>query len=77
MRRQIPEGNPWEDDKEQRGSKEVRRLRNLVNNLEMADERVCVTWLIFKLRNTSGDNYIFILGRSSTVEVMAMTEGGE
>ena len=42
-----------------------------MNNLEMADERVCVTWLIFKLRNTSGDNYIFILRRSSTVEVMA------
>ena len=30
-------GNPQEDDKEQRSSEEVRRLRNLANNLEMAD----------------------------------------
>jgi hypothetical protein len=26
---------------------------------------VCVTWSIFKLKNTSGVNYVFILGRSS------------
>jgi hypothetical protein len=26
---------------------------------------VCVTWSIFELENTSGANYIFILGRSS------------
>jgi hypothetical protein len=26
---------------------------------------VCVTWLIFELKNTSGVNYVFILGRSS------------
>jgi hypothetical protein len=31
---------------------------------------VCVTWLIFKLKNTSRANYIFILGRSSVVEAM-------
>ena len=30
-------------------------------------ERVCVTWLIFELENTSGANYVFILGRSSAV----------
>ena len=30
-------GNPQEDDKEQRSSEEVQRLRNLANNLEMAD----------------------------------------
>jgi hypothetical protein len=27
---------------------------------------VCVTWSIFKLKNISGVNYVFILGRSST-----------
>jgi hypothetical protein len=32
---------------------------------------VCVTWSIFKLKNTSGANYIFILGRGSMVEAMA------
>jgi hypothetical protein len=31
------QGNPWEDDKEQRSSEEVQRLRNLVDNLEMID----------------------------------------
>jgi hypothetical protein len=30
-----------------------------------------VTWLIFKLENTSGANYIFILGRSSTAGAAA------
>jgi hypothetical protein len=28
---------------------------------------VCVTWSIFELENTSGVNYVFILGRSSVV----------
>jgi hypothetical protein len=27
-----------------------------------------VTWLIFELKNTSGVNYVFILGRSSAAE---------
>jgi hypothetical protein len=27
-----------------------------------------VTWSIFKLKNTSGVNYVFILGRSSAAE---------
>jgi hypothetical protein len=30
---------------------------------------VCVTWLIFELENTSGANYIFILGRSSAATI--------
>jgi hypothetical protein len=30
-----------------------------------------MTWLIFELENTSGANYVFILGRSSVVEAMA------
>jgi hypothetical protein len=30
-----------------------------------------VTWSIFELKNTSGVNYIFILGRSSAVEAAA------
>jgi hypothetical protein len=29
---------------------------------------VCVTWSIFELKNTSGVNYVFILGRSSAAE---------
>jgi hypothetical protein len=58
-------GNPREDDKEQRSSEEVQRLRNLAENLGRQTESVCVTWLIFKLKNTSGVNYVFILGRSS------------
>jgi hypothetical protein len=62
-----PQGNPREDDKEQRSPKEVRRLRNLAENLGRQAERVCVTWSIFKLKNTSGVNYVFILGRSSAV----------
>jgi hypothetical protein len=33
-------------------------------------ERVCVTWSIFKLKNISGVNYIFILGGSSAVGAM-------
>jgi hypothetical protein len=57
-----------EDDKEQRSSEEVRRLRNLVENLERQAEGVCVTWSIFELKNTSGVNYLFILGRSSVAE---------
>jgi hypothetical protein len=61
-------GNPREDDKEQRSSEEVRRLRNLAENLGRQAERVCVTWSIFELKNTSGVNYVFILGRSSMVE---------
>jgi hypothetical protein len=35
-------------------------------------ESVCVTWSIFKLKNTSGVNYIFILGRSSAVGAAAI-----
>jgi hypothetical protein len=34
-----------------------------------------VTWSIFKLKNTSGVNYIFILGRSSTAEAMVKIHG--
>jgi hypothetical protein len=30
-----------------------------------------VTWSIFELKNTSGVNYVFILGRSSKAEAMA------
>jgi hypothetical protein len=37
--------------------------------------RECVTWSIFELENTSGANYIFILGRSSTVEAAATIHG--
>jgi hypothetical protein len=33
-------------------------------------ECVCVTWSIFKLENTSGANYIFILERSSLAEAV-------
>jgi hypothetical protein len=36
-----------------------------VGNLGRQAERVCVTWLIFELKNTSGVNYVCILGRSS------------
>jgi hypothetical protein len=38
-------------------------------------ESVCVTWLIFELKNTSGANYIFILGRSSMAEAMVTIRG--
>jgi hypothetical protein len=31
---------------------------------------MCVTWSIFELENTSGANYIFILGRSSAASTM-------
>jgi hypothetical protein len=61
-------GNPREDNKEQRSSKKVQRLRNLAENLGRQAERECVTWSIFELKNTSGVNYVFILGRSSVVE---------
>jgi hypothetical protein len=30
-----------------------------------------MTWSIFKLENTSGANYVFILGRSSAVGAVA------
>jgi hypothetical protein len=43
-----------------------------VENLGRQAERECVTWLIFKLKNTSGVNYIFILGRSSAVGAVAI-----
>jgi hypothetical protein len=36
---------------------------------------VCVTWLIFELKNTSGVNYIFILGRSSVVGATVTLRG--
>jgi hypothetical protein len=38
-----------------------------VGDLGRQAERVCVTWSIFELKNTSGVNYVFILGRSSAV----------
>jgi hypothetical protein len=41
-----------------------------VGNLGRQAERVCVTWLIFELENTSGANYVFILGRSSVAEAV-------
>jgi hypothetical protein len=36
---------------------------------------VCVTWSIFELKNTSGVNYVFILGRSSVVEAAVTIHG--
>jgi hypothetical protein len=42
-----------------------------VENLGRQAERVCVTWSIFKLQNTSGVNYVFILERSSMVGAVA------
>jgi hypothetical protein len=51
-----------------------------VENLGRQAERVCVTWSIFKLKNTSGINYVFILGRSSAVgaaDMGAITEDCE
>jgi hypothetical protein len=36
-----------------------------------------VTWLIFELKNTSGVNYVFILGRSSTVGAVVTLHGYE
>jgi hypothetical protein len=36
---------------------------------------VCVTWSIFELENTSGANYIFILGRSSAAEAAVTIYG--
>ena len=75
MRKRIPEGGPREDDEEQRSSEEVRGLRNLAYNLGGQMERVCVTWSIFELENTSGANYVFILGRSSAAEAAAKLRG--
>jgi hypothetical protein len=46
-----------------------------VENLDGQAERVCVTWSIFKLENTRGANYIFILGRSSVVETAVTIHG--
>jgi hypothetical protein len=46
-----------------------------VENLDGQAERVCVTWSIFKLENTSGANYIFILGRSSVAEATVTIRG--
>jgi hypothetical protein len=34
-----------------------------------------MTWLIFELENTSGANYIFILGRGSVAEAMVTIHG--
>jgi hypothetical protein len=34
-----------------------------------------VTWSIFELKNTSGVNYVFILGRSSTAEATVTIRG--
>jgi hypothetical protein len=42
-----------------------------VENLGRQAERVCVTWSIFELKNTSGVNYVFILGRSSAAGAAA------
>jgi hypothetical protein len=36
---------------------------------------VCVTWSIFELENTSGANYVFILGRSFVAEAVATLHG--
>jgi hypothetical protein len=63
-------GDLQEDDKEQRSPKEVQRLENLVRDLGSNRQRVCITWLIFKPENTSGANYVFIVG-SSVVEAIA------
>ena len=41
MRKRIPKGNPQEDDKEQRSSKEVWGLRHLAEDLEGQAEIVC------------------------------------
>jgi hypothetical protein len=67
MRKQIPEGIRGRMIRSRGVPEEVQRLRNLAENLGRQAERVCVTWSIFKLKNTSGVNYVFILGRSSTV----------
>jgi hypothetical protein len=48
-----------------------------VEDLGGQAERVCVTWSIFELENTSGANYVFILGRSSTVEAAVTICGYE
>jgi hypothetical protein len=48
-----------------------------VENLGRQAERVCVTWSIFELKNTSGVNYIFILGRSSTEGAAVTLRGYE
>jgi hypothetical protein len=34
-----------------------------------------MTWLIFELENTSGANYVFILGRSSVVGATVTIHG--
>jgi hypothetical protein len=46
-----------------------------VGNLGRQAESVCVTWSIFELKNTSGVNYIFILGRSSVAGAAATLRG--
>jgi hypothetical protein len=46
-----------------------------VRNLGQWIESVCVTWSIFELQNTSGVNYIFILGRSSMAGAVATLRG--
>jgi hypothetical protein len=75
MRKWIPEGIRGRMIRSRGVLKEVQRLRNLAENLGRWAERVCVTWSIFELKNTSGVNYIFILGRSSAAEAAVIIRG--
>jgi hypothetical protein len=75
MRKWIPEGIRGRMIRSRGVPEEVRRLRNLAENLGRRQERVCVTWLIFELKNTSGVNYVFILGRSSAAEAVVTIRG--
>jgi hypothetical protein len=75
MRKRIPEGIRGRMIRSRGVPKEVRRLRNLAENLGRRAERECVTWSIFELKNTSGVNYVFILGRSSVAEVAVTIRG--
>ena len=75
MRKRIPEGIRRRMIRSRGVPKEVRRLRNLAENLGRQAERVCVTWSIFELKNTSGFNYVFILERSSAAEVAVTIRG--
>jgi hypothetical protein len=75
MRKQIPEGIHRRMIRSRGVPKEVQRLRNLAENLGRWAERVCVTWSIFELKNTSGVNYVFILGRSSAAGAAVTIRG--
>jgi hypothetical protein len=65
MRKQIPEGIRGRVIRSRGVPRKSEDLGTLAENLGRQAERVCVTWLIFELKNTSGVNYVFILGRSS------------